>query len=457
MQFFNLIVYLSNVYGMNNTGWRDYWADLAPFKHLNEPGRGVALTIYLIPFVTLLAAAIFFTTVDAVYLGRILGHVQVCYTDSFAIVSALHIEWSAVLPLLRNVYEQLLSAPTAFMIAVAKKLSNPLGMVQAVVESFANVTGYLKIDPSHFAKSMGVLDVINVALGLLKLLATYGRKAFQLFDAVKGMLSGIAADDDEDDGTVQLHECLADPVLAQIEAEMDAVCSKAGTTLDAVQKGSTIDCSNSGLDTKDAMSIAAWLKDNTSLTSLSLCHNSIGDAGGVVVVEALRVNGSLTSLDVGFNTIGKDTALNLVSIFKVKQMTSVGLAKCSLNADDAKVIAEYVRVSNSLTSFNLYDNMIGAITGTAVAKAIKVNESLTELYLGANELNTECGLAIAKALKINRSLTILESVLPVSRVALVYRPRQRSEHFSARIPRQHRPRQSQTTLEPHHISASTPR
>ena len=420
---------------------------IAPFKHLKEPWRGVFLIIYLIPFVTLIAAAIFFTTVDGVYLGRIRGHVQVCYTDSFAIVRALHIEWSALLPLLQNVYEKLLSAPTAFMIAVAKKLSNPLGMAQEVVESFANVTSYLKIDPSHFAKSMGVLDVINVALGLLKLLATYGRKAFQLFDAVKGMLSGIAADDDEDDGTVQLHECLADPVLAQIEAEMDAVCSKVHSTLETVQqKGSTLDCSNSSLYTEDAMSIAVWLKGNNSLTSLSLCRNSIGDAGGVAVAEALRVNGSLTSLDVGFNTIGKDTALNLVSIFKVKQMTSVGLAKCSLNADDAKVIAEYVRVSDSLTSLNLLANNFDIKTvemllkvkedkarlmtlcglqpnqteatfqecglepadAKLLAPEITASSSLTALNLFNNNIGKEGGAAIAEALKqVNGALTTL--------------------------------------------------
>ena len=60
------------------------------------------------------------------------------------------------------------------------------------------------------------------------------------------------------------------------------------------------------------------------------------------------MNGSLTSLDVGGNGIGKEAALELVAIFKEKQMTSVGLARCDIDADGAKVVAEYVQCSGSL-------------------------------------------------------------------------------------------------------------
>ena len=63
------------------------------------------------------------------------------------------------------------------------------------------------------------------------------------------------------------------------------------------------------------------------------------------------VSGSLTAIDVGFNSIGKEAALNLVSIFQEKDlMKSVGLGGCDLGVDGAKAVAEYVRVSASLTS-----------------------------------------------------------------------------------------------------------
>ena len=85
-----------------------------------------------------------------------------------------------------------------------------------------------------------------------------------------------------------------------------------------------------------------------SLTSLKVRENKIGSEGATAIGEALKLNGSLTSLDVGVNSIGKEAALELVSIFKQKQMTSVGLASCALGDDGAKAVAEYVQCSGSL-------------------------------------------------------------------------------------------------------------
>lgn len=81
---------------------------------------------------------------------------------------------------------------------------------------------------------------------------------------------------------------------------------------------------------------------------LNLYNNRIGLEGAAAIGEAVKLNGSLTSLDVGYNSISKEVALELVSIFKEKQMTSVGLAWCDLGADGAKVVAEYVQCSGSM-------------------------------------------------------------------------------------------------------------
>ena len=86
---------------------------------------------------------------------------------------------------------------------------------------------------------------------------------------------------------------------------------------------------------------------------LNLGINRIGAEGAAAIGEALKVNGSLTSLNVGDNKIGKEAALELVSIFREKQMTSVGLAGCDLGADGATAVAEYVQLSGSLTSLDV--------------------------------------------------------------------------------------------------------
>jgi Leucine-rich repeat (LRR) protein len=46
------------------------------------------------------------------------------------------------------------------------------------------------------------------------------------------------------------------------------------------------------------------LLGNTSLTSLDLCNNNIGDEGAKALADALLKNTSLTSLDLGHNNIG---------------------------------------------------------------------------------------------------------------------------------------------------------
>ena len=114
--------------------------------------------------------------------------------------------------------------------------------------------------------------MLNVALGVLKLLATYGRKAFALFDVVRGLLSGQEQEDEEDDGTVQVYECVADPVRAQAEADMEDIFRKVGTTRE-VEKATELEWCNKKLDDKDATLIAAWLKGNTTVKKLECAAN----------------------------------------------------------------------------------------------------------------------------------------------------------------------------------------
>ena len=139
-----------------------------------------------------------------------------------------------------------------------------------------------------------------------------------------------------------------------------------------------------GINPTIAKSLAAYMAVSGSLTTLHLAKNQLGDEGAKAISAALAVNGSLTSLDVGFNGVGKEAALELVSVFKEKQMTSVGLAGCSLGAYGANIVAEYVCVSGySLTSLDLRSNGIGRAlaerhwqSGKAITEAIRVNEGL---------------------------------------------------------------------------------
>jgi Ran GTPase-activating protein (RanGAP) involved in mRNA processing and transport len=66
-----------------------------------------------------------------------------------------------------------------------------------------------------------------------------------------------------------------------------------------------------------AMTIAVELRVNTTLTSLDLGNNSIGDVGAASLAEALGYNTALKELNLGDNSIGTAGAASLAEALKV--------------------------------------------------------------------------------------------------------------------------------------------
>ena len=74
------------------------------------------------------------------------------------------------------------------------------------------------------------------------------------------------------------------------------------------------------------------------------------DLSGVkALAHGIAVSHSLNSIDVGGNDIDQSAALELLAAMKGKEMVRIGLASCKLGVEGAKVVAEMVAVSHSLT------------------------------------------------------------------------------------------------------------
>jgi Ran GTPase-activating protein (RanGAP) involved in mRNA processing and transport len=162
--------------------------------------------------------------------------------------------------------------------------------------------------------------------------------------------------------------------------------------------------------------IAEALKVKTSLTSLDLGFNNIGDDGAKVIAEALKVNTSLTSLILGSRN-DANTALYAYTYGENFESNNIGVK-------GAIAIADMLCINRSLKSLHLTDNIIGAEGASAIAEALMVNTSLTELDLCMNQLSgtfydkdheQDFGTyrpdgikAIAEALKVNTSLETLD-------------------------------------------------
>jgi hypothetical protein len=78
------------------------------------------------------------------------------------------------------------------------------------------------------------------------------------------------------------------------------------TTLASLNEVQSVDLSGKYLNAEDVLMLAHALKSNTSVTTIILCENAIGDEGATAFVDALEVNTSVTHMDLDDNQIAAD-------------------------------------------------------------------------------------------------------------------------------------------------------
>ncbi|XP_044169044.1 nucleotide-binding oligomerization domain-containing protein 2-like, partial [Acropora millepora] len=156
-------------------------------------------------------------------------------------------------------------------------------------------------------------------------------------------------------------------------------------------------------------SLAQALRVNTSLSSLHLHANSIGDEGANSLAQALRVNTSLSSLELRYNSIGDEGANSLAQALRVNtSLSSLDLHGNSIGGEGANSLAQALRVNTSLSSFDLGNNPIGHQGANSLAQALRVNTSLSSLDLSCNSIGDEGANSLAQALRVNTSLSSLD-------------------------------------------------
>ena len=102
--------------------------------------------------------------------------------------------------------------------------------------------------------------------------------------------------------------------------------------------------------------------NDTTLTTLDLWYNGLGEVGGAAVARALESNTTLTTLSLVGNHLGE----------------SSGVA-----------VAGALERNTTLTALNLLLNRLGEVGGAAVAGVLERNTTLTTLYLEGNGVHDE--------------------------------------------------------------------
>ncbi|CAF4464799.1 unnamed protein product [Didymodactylos carnosus] len=165
----------------------------------------------------------------------------------------------------------------------------------------------------------------------------------------------------------------------------------------------------SQISDNQAIALANALKVNQTLIHLGLARQQISDKGAQALGDALKLNQTLITLQLSFNQISDKGAERVADVLKVNR-TLLTLSLCYNNIADkgAEQLADALKVNRTLITLGLSNNNISDKGAEALGDALKVNQTLITLQLGANPIYDKGAERVADALKANRTLTTLD-------------------------------------------------
>jgi len=162
-----------------------------------------------------------------------------------------------------------------------------------------------------------------------------------------------------------------------------------------------------GLTADDIATLAVLLGKMPRLRRLILSNNKFGPAGAKHLAEGISAS-SLTSLRISQNNIGDEGTKALAAAVAANgKFTSLYVGWCCIGDEGAKALGEAIRASSSFATLLLSRNNIGDEGVKAIAAGMAAIGSLAELFLTENKIGDEGANAIAKAIPTNSSLTTL--------------------------------------------------
>ncbi|OAQ25001.1 RNI-like protein [Linnemannia elongata AG-77] len=184
-----------------------------------------------------------------------------------------------------------------------------------------------------------------------------------------------------------------------------------GMLVEAIKANSTLttlDLGDNSVGDNGAQALSEALKTNSTLTTLNLLYNSIGSNGAVALSKALKTNSTLTTLNLGGYLIGDNGAQALSEALKTNStLTTLNLLYNSIGDNGARALSEAFKTNSTLTTLNLQCNSIGDNGAQALSEALKTNSTLTTLNLLYNSIGDNGARALSEAFKTNSTLTTL--------------------------------------------------
>ncbi|KAF1317771.1 Lrr-containing protein, partial [Globisporangium splendens] len=205
---------------------------------------------------------------------------------------------------------------------------------------------------------------------------------------------------------------------------------------------------NSGLQTWDlehksialagAAAIGKLLETNTTLHTLTISRNALGDGAVGEFLAGLRANPqptlkhllatdigitgaaldhfasllkvstcSLESLQLSFNGLDSATTAFFDALASNMSLKKLHLKDCKLNDTQAEALGNALKQNATLEEIDLSDNCLTSVACAALAEGLKKNTALKSLNLGNNKCQDAGAILIGEALAANASTSKL--------------------------------------------------
>jgi Ran GTPase-activating protein (RanGAP) involved in mRNA processing and transport/CRISPR/Cas system-associated exonuclease Cas4 (RecB family) len=175
-------------------------------------------------------------------------------------------------------------------------------------------------------------------------------------------------------------------------------------TVRILELGSNSGINRNHIGPRCGPALQSLLQNNSCLQALGLSGNGLGAGPMTHIHDGLRRNTSLRTLDLSSNNIGNDGCAVLVQAFESCGLSHVNLARNKIGNAGAAVLAAALQGDLLLQRLNLGENSITGRGANLLADALIVNTTLETIDLCQNALGKSGGVAIGNCLNKNWAL-----------------------------------------------------
>ena len=170
-----------------------------------------------------------------------------------------------------------------------------------------------------------------------------------------------------------------------------------------------LDLCKQSLGIAGCQAVTSALTENTTIVSLLMGTNGIGDNGAVSVAQLIERNQHLEIIYLGCNAIAPPGVATITqALTNNSSVTGLWLKRNHIGESGAHHIAQMLRHNRSIRTLDLVNTQIGYEGLKAILEVlISHNRTIERLYLGGNQICVKGALLLATLLSVNPAIKSL--------------------------------------------------